>query len=139
VWLQFTRRFRLGVDARSSSSGPAGHADSYTLSLGADRLTGLGMSVRTRTTRYTNPVLRGWLQVATVSVEPDPRVHLEANGGLRADRDPLADPASVSVTWVGADLDVTLARAWYLMVSATRQRGGVDSYDQIYGGLSFRF
>jgi hypothetical protein len=43
------------------------------------------------------------------------------------------------VTWVGADVDVTVAHAWYLMLSATEQRGGVDGYDQVYGGLSFRF
>ena len=45
----------------------------------------------------------------------------------------------VLVTWVGADLDVTLARAWYGMLSATRQRGGVEGNDQVYGGVSFRF
>jgi hypothetical protein len=95
--------------------------------------------VRTRTTRYVKPALKGWLQAATVSVEPDTRVHLEANGGVRAEQDPLADPAGFTVTWVGADVDITLARAWYLMISATEQRGGPDGYDQVYGGLSFRF
>jgi hypothetical protein len=139
VGVQVTRRFRLGLDARSSSGGPAGHADSYTLSFGAERLTRLGVNVRTRSTRYTNPVLSGWLHATTLSVEPGSWLHLELNGGLRAERDPLADPANFSVTWVGADVDVTLARAWYAMVSATRQRGGVDGYDQVYGGLSFRF
>jgi hypothetical protein len=43
------------------------------------------------------------------------------------------------VTWVGADLDLTLARAWYGMLSATRQRGGLDGNDQLYGGVCFRF
>ncbi len=139
VWLQVTRPLRAGLEARSSSGGPAGHADAYTLLFGADRLTRFGVNVRTRTTRYVNPALRGWLQAATVSVEPDARIHLEVNGGVRAEEDPLAVPSSVSVTWVGADVDVTAARAWYVMISATEQRGGADGYDQVYGGLSFRF
>jgi hypothetical protein len=58
---------------------------------------------------------------------------------LRAERDPLNDPMNSTVTWVGADLDVTLARAWYAMLSATRQRGGLDGNDQLYGGVSVRF
>jgi hypothetical protein len=108
VWLQVTRPLRAGLEARSSGGGPAGHADSYTLSFGADRLTRFGVNVRTRTTRYINPVLRGWLQSAMVSVEPDSRIHLEVNGGVRAEQDPVADPSSFTVTWVGADVDVTL-------------------------------
>ena len=139
VSLEVSRRLRVGLDARSSQGGSAGHADAYTLFVGADRLTALGVSVRARTTRYTNPTLNGWLEAATFSVDPDPRVHLELNGGVRAERDPLASPPSFAVTWVGTDVDVTLARAWYLMVSATRQRGGVDGYDTLFGGLSVRF
>jgi len=139
VWVRATPRIRAGVDARSSSAGVAGHADSYTLSLGADRLTRLGLSLRTRTTRYTNPQLSGWLNSVALTFEPGTRLRFQVNGGLRAEHDPAADPAHTAVTWVGADIDVTLARAWYAMLSATRQRGGMDGYDQVYGGVSVRF
>ena len=139
VWVQFARRFRLGLDARSSNGGPAGGANSYTLSFAADRLTRLGMGLRTRTTYYTSPNLSGMLQSAALGFAPGDRLRLELNGGLRAEQDALAGPGTVAVTWLGADADVTLARAWYVMVSATRQRGGVDGYDQVYSGLSFRF
>ncbi len=139
VWVQPLRRFRVGLDARSSGGGPAGHADSYTFSLGGDRLAGLALGLRTRSTRYVNPQLSGWLNSAALSFEPGTRLRLQLNGGLRAERNPTADPPSTSVSWVGADVDVTVARAWYVMVSATRQRGGLDGYDQIYGGVSVRF
>jgi hypothetical protein len=139
VWLQLSRRYRLGFDARSSGGGPAGNANAYTVSFGADRLTRFGGTLRTRSTYYTNPQSRGWLESAAVAFAPGERLRLNMNAGLRAVRDPLADPSHVLVTWVGADLDVTLARAWYGMLSATRQRGGVDGNDQIYGGVSFRF
>ena len=78
------------------------------------------------------------LQSAALGFAPGDRLRLELNGGLRAEQDALVGPGTVAVTWVGTDADVTLARAWYVMVSATRQRGGVDGYDQIFAGLSFR-
>ncbi len=134
-----TRRVRVGFDARVSSGGLTGTANSYTASVAADRLTRLGVSLRTRTTYYVNPQLKGLLQSAAFGVDPGTRLHVELNGGVRSERDPTADPARTTATWVGIDADLTLARAWYLMASATRQRGGLDGYDQIFTGLSFRF
>lgn len=139
VALRPARRFRLGFDTRFSSGGSTGSANSYTLSLGVDRLARLGATLRTRTTYYTNPLLHGWLQSAALGFDPGTRLHCEVNGGVRSEHDPAADPASSTVTWIGTDVDLTLARAWYVMASATRQRGGVDAYDQLFGGLSFRF
>ena len=134
-----TRRLRVGFDARVSSGGLTGTANSYTASIAADRLTRLGVSLRTRTTYYVNPQLTGLLQSAALGVDPGTRLHLELNGGVRSERDPTADPTRTTATWVGVDADLTLARAWYVMVSATRQRGGLDGYDQVFTGLSFRF
>jgi hypothetical protein len=134
-----TRRLRVGFDARVSSGGLTGTANSYTASIAADRLTRRGMSLRTRTTYYVNPQLTGLLQSAALGVDPGTRLHLELNGGVRSERDPRAVPARTTATWVGLDADLTLARAWYILASATRQRGGVDGYDQIFTGLSFRF
>jgi hypothetical protein len=134
-----SRRWRVGFDARVSHGGSTGTANSYTASLGADRIPGLGVSLRSRTTYYVNPQLTGLLQSVALVADPGTRFHIELNGGIRAERDPAADPARTTATWVGIDADVTLARAWYLLASATRQRGGLDGYDQLFGGLSVRF
>lgn len=42
------------------------------------------------------------------------------------------------VTWFGAGLDLRLGRAWYLMVSGTRE-SGPDATAQLYTALSYRF
>ena len=132
-------RVRVGAEARASSGGPSGSATSYTATLALDRLPRLGASLRTRTTYYVNPQLKGLLQSATLGFDPGTRFHLELNGGVRAEQDPTASPASTTATWVGLDTDVTLARTWYALLSATRQRGGGDGYDQLFAGVSVRF
>ncbi len=136
---RFRRRYRVGFEARSSGGGPAGSATAYTVLFGAERLTPLAGTLRTRSTYYANPQGSGWLESAAFAFEPAERLHLDVNGGLRAEHDPLEQPAHVLVTWVGGNLDVTLARACYGLLSATLQRGGIDGNNQIYGGVSFRF
>lgn len=137
VSLQPSRHLRIGADARSSSGDAAGQADAYTASFAIDRLTRFGVSLRTRSTRYLNAELAGWLHSGTFTVEPASLFRLELNAGRRAEHSvTLGDRA---VRWVGAGLDVTLGRAWYVMGSATWQRGGLEAQDQMYGGASFRF
>jgi hypothetical protein len=139
VSLRPAPRYRVGLEARSSRGGVGGEATACSAFVNLDRLTGLGVGVRTRGTRYINPQVSGWLGSGAVTADPSPWLHLELNGGLRSERDALADPVRTSVSWIGTDLDATLARAWYLTVSTTRQRGGFDGNDQIYAGLSVRF
>jgi hypothetical protein len=137
--LQLLGRLRVGVDARSSSGGVAGRAEAYTLSLGAERLTPLRLTLRSRSTRYTGPDLTGWLHSLALSIDPG-RVHFELNGGVRQELNPTADPvARVWATWFGADVDLAVARSWYVMLSGTRETGGFEGNDQLYGGISFRF
>jgi hypothetical protein len=139
VSLAVARRYRLGVDARVSTGGTAGRAEAYTTQLGAERLTRAGLSLRARGTRYLNPILSGWLGSLTLGADPLPALHVELNGGLRRENDPRALPSTTSeVTWVGAGLDLGLGRAWYLMVSGTRE-SGLDATDQLYSALSYRF
>jgi hypothetical protein len=136
---RFAGRYRAGFDARQSSGGSAGRASSYTLSLGADRLALLGVSARARSTYYQSPQLNGWLHSATLGFDPGSRLRLELSGGARVEHDSLADPASRTITWLGADLDVNLARAWYLMASGSWERGAPESNSQLYSGFSVRF
>ncbi|HEU5170468.1 MAG TPA: hypothetical protein VFU46_08015, partial [Gemmatimonadales bacterium] len=143
VWgglsLRLASRYRLGFDARSSTGGTAGRAEAYTAHLGVERLTRLGFSLRGRGTRYANPAVTGWLGSLTLGADPVAPLHLELTGGLRQETDPLAIPEDSRVTWFGAGLDLNLGRAWYLMLSATRETGGIDANDQLYGALSYRF
>jgi len=136
-WWRAAAAVRIGLELRTNGGG-GDRSSSYTESLDLTRLP-WGVGVRTRTTYYTTPVLRGWLNAVTLGADPGTRLHVAINGGWRAERDPLNDPVNSSVTWVGGDVDVTLARAWYVMLSGTRQRGGLDGNDQFYGGVSVRF
>jgi hypothetical protein len=143
VWagaaLRWRRRYSIGVDARQSSGGLAGRANSYTLSLGADRVTPLAMGVRARSTYFHNQQINGWLNSLALALDPGSRLHVELSGGARFERDALAIPATQSILWGGLDLDVNLARVWYLMLSGTAERGSGDKTSQVYGGLSTRF
>jgi hypothetical protein len=138
--IRFSGRYLVGVDARSSSGGPAGRADAYTMSVSAGPITRVALTLRSRTTWYSSAQLTGWLQTVAFGIAPGGRLHLELNGGGRQEWNPVLDPpTNVWVTWLGADLDLNLARSWYLVVSANRETGGFDGSDQIYGGMSYRF
>ena len=133
------RRYSIGVDARQSSGGPAGRANSYTLSLGASRVTPLEIGVRARTTYYRSQRVSGWLQSTALAFEPGSRLRVELSGGARVERDALALPATQTILWGGLDLDVNVARAWYLMLSGNAERGGPEPTSQLYSGFSVRF
>jgi hypothetical protein len=140
VTLRFAQRFGIGLDARSSRGGPAGPATAYTVSLNDVGLGRLGVWLRTRSTWYQGPGLRGWLHSVTAGYAPNRLVDLQVTGGVRQERNPLADPVTkVWAPWVGTDVDVNLGRSWYALVSATRQGGGFDNNNQIYVGVSLRF
>jgi len=143
VWagaaLRWGRRYSVGVDARQSSGGPAGRANSYTLSIGADRVTPLAMGVRARSTYFRSQQISGWLNSLALALDVGTRLHLELSGGARLERDPLAIPTTQSILWGGLDLDLNLARAWYLMISGITERGTGDGTSQVYGGLTTRF
>jgi hypothetical protein len=40
---------------------------------------------------------------------------------------------------VEIDTDVSLGRAWYLLLSASREQGGWETSDQLYSALTYRF
>ena len=135
-----TGRLQVGLDARASAGSSIGSAGSTTLSIGADRLTGWGLSLRSRSTRYSSAAAgrRGWLQAFTVGMEPGGRGSVQVAGGWRSERSDVAG-ATAAVRWVSSDLDYTLARSWLFVVSAYREQGGPEAHDLLYGGLSFRF
>jgi hypothetical protein len=132
---RFARYFQASFDARTNHDSSSGTANTFTLALGADRLTPLGVSVRTRSTRYTTPARQGWLNSVALGVEPFGRGSLQVTSGWRSEQG--ATPTSIN--WLSADMDVSLLRSMFVIVSAYRERGGIEGHDLLYAGASFRF
>lgn len=139
VTCRFANHFSVGVDARSSTGGDIGGADSVTLNLSADRLSRVSLDVRTRSTRYTNENLDGWLNSLSVGVPIGDRWRIEATGGVR-DETGVTDPAlDRTLTWYGLDLDVSLGRHWFLWTSWEHSDGDLEAQDQAYMSVAYRF
>lgn len=134
-----TGRLYLGVDGRASDGGPSGRAASYTLSLGADRLTPWGLTLRTRSTRYTSVARSGWLQALSLGAQPLGRADVQVSGGLRTERDSALTAATSTTRWVSIDCDMSVGRRWSVVVSAYRERGGIAAHDLLYAGMTLRF
>ncbi len=132
---RFARHFQASFDARTNHDSSTGTANTLTLALGADRLTPLGVSLRTRSTRYTTPARQGWLNSVALGVEPFGRGSLQLTSGWRSEQG--ATPTSIH--WLAADMDASLLRSLFVIVSAYRERGGIEGHDLLYAGVSFRF
>jgi len=132
-------RWRIGADGRSSFGGPAGTATSFTATGGLYQLTSFGLGVNGRVTRYTNPRLDGWLYALSAGAQLAGPLHLELNGGVQQENEPLAFPTQRSISWLGADLDITLGGSWYLLLSGSRENTSGNHTDQLYSSLTWRF
>ncbi len=147
------RRMYGGTDWRQSTGGSAGRANSWTATFGMTRVTRLNLGLSVRATWYasdndstgTNPgALRttGRLYAGRVSLDAAAPLHLELNAGVRREDNPNALVPQES-DWVGLDADLSLGRAWFLSLSALRQRDpanpGTSRLTQFYGGVSWRF
>lgn len=131
-------RLRVAGDLRTSRGGAAGPADAWTFSAGLTRLTAAALDLRVRSTRYDGAAADGWLHSVSVAAAPTARLRVEASGGLRRRNNPLDDPALSESRWVGLDVDLTLARSWYLILSGMRE-SGAEASQQLFGGVSWRF
>ena len=139
IWAGFTTRvshFQASFDARTSHDSTTGNANTFTLGLGADRLTPLGVSLRSRSSRFTTPNRQGWLNSVSLGLEPFGRGSVQLTSGWRSDKDSLT---TTNTRWLSADMDVTLLRSLFLIVSGYRERGGTSGHDLLYAGVSFRF
>ena len=128
----------VDLDARASDGGAIGRTDSYTASVAVLRLGALGAGVRARGTYYLSPGRSGWLEAVNLGISPADRWRLGVDAGQR-DEDVTILTAPQVTRWVGASLDLSLARSWFATVSATRQRGGGQDSDQIFALFSYRF
>ncbi len=138
------RHVMLAADARLSTGGSSGQTHAYSFSFTADRLAGLGLGLRSRTTRYGSVGRDGWLESLALGIQPGgtgwgSRVHFEVTGGWRNEQDTALFVPPTHLTWFGAELDMGITRAWYLTLSGTRQRGDLENSDLLYAGASVRF
>lgn len=142
MWVGLTTRFAgrlsLGLDARSNLGGSAGRSAAYTATFGASRLL-RRFDLRARSTRYENDLETGWLHSLTGGAYFGQRLHVQIGGGLRNERALSGTASADDSVWLNADLDLALGRHWYWIVSADRTTGDVDSTDQYYSGISYRF
>ncbi len=142
-----------GGDWRRSTGGAVGGANSYTVTGGANRITGLNLGVSGRVTWYRNEsrtatdsvaisATSGQLYSGRMSIEPLAVLHIDLNAGRRQERTPSAVGPQRS-TWYGADVDVNFARSWFASFSALSQKDpvnpGMTTLTQVYGGLTWRF
>lgn len=142
VWTGLTvrtaRHFRGSFDVRTNHDATTGTANTYTLALAVERLTSLGIGLRTRSTRYTTGPRDGWLNSVTIGLEPWGRGSLAVTSGWRSEHDSTA-ALTLDIRWLSADMDVSLARSLFVILSAYRETGGLEAHDLLYTGLSYRF
>jgi hypothetical protein len=95
----------------------------------------LGVSVRTRSARYTTRLRTGWLTSVALGFEPLGRASVQFTAGWRSER----ATTPVNIHWLAADMDASLLRSVFIIVSAYRERGGIEGHDLLYAGASYRF
>ena len=147
------RQFYLGGDWRRSTGATVLDANSYTASLGANRVAPLSLGFSLPATWYQNQndssavnpnsiQTNGHLYSGHVSFDPVTRLHVDLNAGMRQEDNPSFTTLQKS-TWYGVDVDLALARQWYFSFSGLRQQDpanpGTSSLTQVYSGLTWRF
>ena len=139
VGLRFANRYSASLDARQASGGSAGTADSYTATVGVDRLTKANLAFRLRGTSYSNDRSEGWLGVLSAGLNLSQLVYLQIHGGVRDEQNLVNPVFDDQMTWYGLDLDFNLGRRWYLLLSYENTEGDLEALDQFFTRLSYRF
>ena len=142
-----------GGDWRRSTGVTSGSAQSYTATAGVNRVTRLNVALSARATFYQNDNLTtagnpaalktsGQLYSARLGMDPMMRLQLSLNAGLRQEHNPISPDLQKS-TWYGVDVDINLARAWFVSFSGLLQKDpanpGTSTLTQFYGGVTWRF
>ena len=135
---RIARRFRVGVNAKRSTSELAGDADTYTLIFGA---TGLARRFNFfyRGSYYSNEINQGSLQSLTSGVIVTRQLRMTLMGGLRQDTAIAAPDIQTELVWYGIGWDVSLGRHWFLQLSGERTDGELEKNDQVYFSTTYRF
>lgn len=144
---------RVGGDWRRSTGGTAGGANSYTATLGLDQVTPLRLTAAARATWYQNQNdstannpgaarTHGQLYSCRVGFGLVNGVHVDFNGGIRREDNPMATGVQ-KASWYGLDVDMSVARAWFVSLSALQQKDpanpGTSTTTQLYSSVTWRF
>jgi hypothetical protein len=132
------RHVDIGVEAKKVDGGAPGPANSYSLTFAAQRFTRANFGVRLRGTHYSNLQSSGDIYGLAADVSVASGVHFSFAGGRLQDTN--VDPAlDRHLTWYGLDMDASIGRHWYLLLSAERDTGTFEDQDQISASVMFRF
>lgn len=129
---RFRRALRLGFDARRSTGGFSGGADSYTATFNAQ----WRVHASLRGTYFQNQLASGWLRSGALGVQLGSSLSVEFGGGARDDS---SNPNGNTLSWLNLALDYSLGRHWYLSMSTERSDDGVQANDQYYATTTYRF
>ena len=137
--MAFRERYRVGFDARTNRRDGPDDAETYSVTLGANRIGGSRVNAHTRSTRYTNDTLEGWLHVVDVGIAMGRRSYLRLEGGVRDETNLTDVVPDQSQQWFGVETELALGRQWYVLVALERTDGDLDQVDQLYARLTYRF
>lgn len=143
TWIGFTqrikKRFRIGLDAKETDREDAEPASTYTLTLGANRISSKNLHLSYRGTHYANEFSQGDLHALNASMALLDWARMTLTGGLRQDTN-LLDPAmDDELTWYGLAFDFNIGRQWFLQISSERTAGQFEKSSQSYLGMTYRF
>ena len=132
------RDLRLSASGRVRSGGSTGSAWTYSGSMEAFRLTSLQGIVRLRSSRVTSDIEEGWLHSLGVEVTPTAGVRAGLTAGTQR-FDELQAGGRRVVDWQSLNVDLGLARRWYLLLSAEHDQDDAGSRVQSYSSLNWMF
>jgi hypothetical protein len=131
------RHFQLDGDARVRGGTAIDRSHGWSAGGEVFGLRVWNARLRGHYSSYVSETQDSRLTTLGLGLDPHPLVHFEASGGLRESRD-LTFATLESVHWFEGDLDVALARRWYVNGCVEVDRGGAVDFTQTYTGLSWR-
>ncbi len=137
--LRASARVRLMSTVRTSGGGPAGPSRALTTSLLISRLTPLQLGLRIRGSRYVGPSSEGVLGSLALEASPTRAMRVSLNVGERTSKQPGGNSPASRLRWAGADIDVSLGRSLYILMSTYRESGTPSASRQSFGSISWRF
>ncbi|MFN8547620.1 MAG: hypothetical protein U0527_06515 [Candidatus Eisenbacteria bacterium] len=130
---------RLNAESRTSRAGGEQAADAHTLGISLTRLTGIHLSTRARSTLYTNAQSTGLMHAINLSLPVARACNLDLEVGTRSEEARHPGYQDSRRDWAGLDLDVSVSRSLYLLLSEDREVGDGVRTDRIHAALSYRF
>jgi hypothetical protein len=126
------------VEARRSTGGPSGTADSYSISVGAANLSRALVDVRLRGTHFSNVDSSGELYALSSGCALGRYGHVEVYVG-RQDLSTQGLSLETTRQWYRVDLEVDLGWRWFILLSFERDTGDDEEFDQAGAAVTYRF